>query len=127
MVKGEFMTEKGKNKRTDERYKKVEGLLKLYPEIERRKENAKQFMKLGEDRSKELVDLDVKKAIVENMIEFLKDKDEEKGTRDYDLIRMWYFEHRSMTYIALELNMCEKNVWWRRRKIIVEKLISFMR
>ena len=120
------MAEKGKNK-NDERYKKVEGLLKLYPEIERRKENARQFMKLGEDRSKELVELDVKKAIVENMIEFLKDKDSNDGTRDYDIVKMWYFEHRSRLHIAMELNMSEKTVWQRRRDIIVKKLMGFIR
>lgn len=110
----------------DNKYEKVEGLLKLYPEIARRKENAIQFMKLGEDRSKEIKELDVKKAIVENMIEFIKENDERNNTRDYDLIKMWYFEHRKMTYIALELNMCEKNVWWRRRKIIVDYLMNFV-
>lgn len=104
------------------KYAKVEGLLKLYPEIERRKENAIQFQKLGEDRSREIIELDTKKLIVENMLDGLKEKSEE----DYMLIKMWYFEKRTRTYIALELNMCEKTVWWRKRKIISEYLMSFI-
>lgn len=107
----------------DNKYKKVEGLLKLYPEINRRRENALQFQKLGEDRSKELMELEAKKKIVENMLEGLKYRSEE----DYKLIKMWYFEKKSRTYIALELNMCEKTVWWRRRKIINEYLMSFIK
>lgn len=110
----------------DNKYKKVEGLLKLYPEINRRRENVLQFQKLGEDRSKELMELDVKKKIVDNMLKFLQEKDEQNGTRDYELIKMLYFERRTRTYIALELNMCEKTVWWRRRKIINEYLMSFI-
>lgn len=111
----------------DNKYAKVEGLLKLYPEIERRKENARQFQKLGEDRSKELVELDIKKAIVENMLEFVKDMDAKQGTRDYDILKMWYFEKRTRVSIALKLNMSEKCVWERRRNIIVKHLISFVK
>lgn len=109
-------------KSKDNKYAKVEGLLKLYPEIERRKENAMQFQKLGEDRSRELVELETKKKIVDNMLDGLREKSEE----DYKLIKMWYFEKRTRTYIALELNMCEKTVWWRKRKIITEYLMSFV-
>ena len=107
----------------DNKYKKVEGLLRLYPEINRRKEVSLQFQKLGEDRQQEIDDLEAKRIIVENMLDGLKERSEE----DYKLIKMWYFEKKSLIHISMELNMCERNVWWKRRQIITDYLMSFIK
>lgn len=113
-------------KRKDNKYAKVEGLLRLYPEIERRKENAKQFMKLGEDRSKEIEELEIKRSIVENMMGFLQEKDKLNGTRDYDIIKKWYFDKDSLVAIGIDVGMADNSVWRRKKKIINKYLMSFI-
>lgn len=111
-------------KSKDNKYAKVEGLLKLYPEIPLRIRNAERFLKLGEEsRIHEIEELRIKKDIIEEMMGYLKEKCE----IGYDVIDLFYFKKKSAIAISLQLNISEHHVHKVKRNMITKYLMSFIK
>ena len=106
------------------KYKKVEALLKLYPEIPLRIRNAERFLQLGEEiRAKEIEELKIKKVIIEEMMEYLKEKCE----IGYNVIDSYYFKKKSAVAVSIELNISEHHVHKVKRNMINRYLMSFIK
>ena len=108
----------------DNKYKKVEGLLKLYPEIPMRIRNAERFLQLGEEcRISEIKELKLKQAIVNDMMEYLKDRNE----IGYNVVALSCFKRKTAAAIAMQLNISEHHVYKIKRNMITQHLMSFVK
>lgn len=109
------------------KYKTLEGLLYSYSTLPYKKRNIEIDLKLHEgeenkEKLKELEEIELISAKIENMLEMLKNDNE----LEYLIIKLRYIDKLSWEQIEQQLHMSACQLILRRKNIILDKLISMI-